>query len=236
MISSGGWPRASRLSPRPTRSSCRRPRQNDSRCRRWQRRRTSIPSSPGFVARPALAPSATSRWPTAPAVLPSLNALVRLHTQAAVAAQAAASSAGGQALAIAVAAIILAIAAGVAFSIFAVRLVGRGLGREQDLQAALERLGDRDELLGRLRSASGVLGEVTGELRMAAKNAEAVTSGQASAVAETSATIEELATTAGSIAENVHAVAKAAERSGDTMRDMQEKVEAIAARPPSLRR
>jgi methyl-accepting chemotaxis protein len=171
---------------------------------------------------------------TAPGVLPPLNALVRLHNQGADAAQAAAASARNQALAIGVAAIVLAIAAGVGFAIFAVRLVGRGLGREHDLQAALERLGDRDELLGRLRSASGVLGEVTGELRLAAKNAEAVTSEQSSAVAETSATIEELATTAGSIAENVHAVAKAAERSGDTMRDMQEKVEAIAARALSL--
>jgi methyl-accepting chemotaxis protein len=89
-------------------------------------------------------------------------------------------------------------------------------------------------LLGRLRSASAVLSEVTGELRLAAKNAEAVTSEQSSAVAQTSATIEELASTAGSIADNAHAVARVAERTGDTMRDMQGKVEAIAARALSL--
>jgi hypothetical protein len=81
---------------------------------------------------------------------------------------------------------------------------------------------------------SAVLGEVTAELRLAAKNAAAVTSEQSSAVAETSATIEELATTAGLIADKAHAVAKAAEQTGDTMRDMQEKVEAIAARALSL--
>ena len=55
-----------------------------------------------------------------------------------------------------------------------------------------------------------------------------MTTEQSSAVAETSATIEELATSAGTIADNVRAVAEAAERTGDTMRDMQEKVEAIA--------
>ncbi len=97
--------------------------------------------------------------------------------------------------------------------------------------AALRRMRD---LLARLRSTSAVLSEVTGELRLAAKNAAAVTTEQSSAVAQTSATIEELATTAGSIADNAHAVAKAAERTGDTMRDMQEKVETIAARALSL--
>jgi methyl-accepting chemotaxis protein len=171
---------------------------------------------------------------SAPPVLPPLNALVRLHSQGADAAQAAAGSARDQALGIGVAAIVLAIAAGVGFAIFAVRLLGRAFRREQDLTAALARLGDRDELLARLRSTSAILGEVTGELRLAAKNAEAVTSEQSSAVAETSATIEELATTAGAIADNAHAVAKAAERTGDTMRDMQEKVEAIAGRALSL--
>ena len=171
---------------------------------------------------------------TAPGVLPPLNALVRLHSQRADAAQGAAASARNQALAIGVAAIILAIAAGVGFAIFAVRLLGRAFRREQDLTAALSRLSDRDDLLARLRSTSAILGEVTGELRLAAKNAEAVTSEQSSAVAETSATIEELATTAGAIADNAHAVAKAAERTGDTMRDMQEKVEAIAGRALSL--
>ena len=65
-----------------------------------------------------------------------------------------------------------------------------------------------------MRSTSAVLGEVTGELREAARNAVAATTEQSSAVAETSATIEELATTAGSIADNAHAVAKAAERAG----------------------
>ena len=158
----------------------------------------------------------------APGVVPPLHALARLHNLRANAARAAASTAAGQALATGIAAIVLAIAAGVAFAVLAVRLLRRASHREQDLTTALGRLSDRDDLLARLRSTSAVVGEVTGELRLAAKNASAATSEQSSAVAETSATIEELATTAGSIADNAHAVAKVAERTGDTMRDMQE--------------
>jgi methyl-accepting chemotaxis protein len=170
----------------------------------------------------------------APGVVPPLVTLESLHNQQSDAAKASANSAAGQALAIGITALVLAIAAGVAFAIFAVRLLRRMLDRQRELTAALERLSDRDELLARIRSTSAVLGEVTGELRLAAKNAEAVTSEQSSAVAETSATIEELAATAGSIADNAHAMAKAADRTGDTMHDMQEKVEAIAERALSL--
>jgi len=145
--------------------------------------------------------------------------------------QDAANSAADQATAVGIIAAILAVLAGVAVSLFAIRLLRRADQREDDLSAAIRRL---NELLGRLRSTSAVLGEVTGELRLAAKNAEAVAGEQSSAVAETSATIEELATAAGSIADNARAVAKAAERTGDTMRDMQEKVEAVAGRALSL--
>ena len=79
-----------------------------------------------------------------------------------------------------------------------------------------------------------VLGEVAAELRMAARNAAAVTNEQSAAVTQTSVTIQQLAAAAGSIADNVRAVSQAAERTGSTMRDMQEKVEAIAARALSL--
>jgi methyl-accepting chemotaxis protein len=160
-----------------------------------------------------------------------LTQLVDAQRSRARTAQAAAASSADQALGIGVAAGILAVLVGVAFSLFALRLLRRASDREADLTATLGRL---NELLGRIRSTSAVLGEVTGELRLAAKNAAAVTSEQSSAVAETSATIEELATTAGLIADKAHAVAKAAERTGDTMRDMQEKVESIAERALSL--
>ena len=164
-------------------------------------------------------------------VLGPLNRLDGVQLRRAQAAQAAAASAASQAFGIGLAAAALAVLAGIIFSLFALRLLNRALDRQRELTVAFGRLSD---LVARLRSTSAVLGEVTGELRLAAKNAAAVTSEQSSAVAETSATIEELATTAGSIADNAHAVARAAERTGDTMRDMQEKVDTIAARALSL--
>jgi methyl-accepting chemotaxis protein len=46
--------------------------------------------------------------------------------------------------------------------------------------------------------------------------------------------MEELATTAGTIADNAHAVGKAAAQTGDTMRDLREKIDAITQRALSL--
>jgi methyl-accepting chemotaxis protein len=164
-------------------------------------------------------------------VLAPLGQLSAVLTAGAEARQDEARSAEAQALATAITAAILAVLAGLAFALFALRLLRSGSEREQTLTAALRRLGG---VMGRLRSTSSVLGEVTGELRLAAKNAAAVTSEQSSAVAQTSATIVELATAAGAIADNAHAVAQTAELTGDTMSDMQNKVEAIAARTLSL--
>ncbi len=164
-------------------------------------------------------------------MLRPLNQLDVAQERRADAAQASADSTAAEATAIGIVAAILAVLAGIGFALFAIRMLGRSFDRERELKTVLERLSG---LLDRLRSTSAVLGEVTGELRLAAKNAAAVTSEQSSAVAETSATIEELATTAGSIADNAHAVARAADRTGDTMRDMQEKVETIAERALSL--
>ena len=145
-----------------------------------------------------------------------------------------ASASADEALAIGITAAVLAVLADVGFAFFVTSLLRRARRRELDLTETLERLSDRDDLLVRLRSASTVLAEVAGELRVAARNAAAVTSEQSAAVAQTSATIQELAATAGSIADTVRAVSQAAERAGDTMQDMQEKVEAISDRALSL--
>ncbi len=163
-----------------------------------------------------------------------LDALAGLETARAATSAAEASRSARQAQAVGIVAAILAVLAGVGFAWFVAGMMRRAQQRELDLTAALGRLSDRDELLVRLRSASMVLGEVAGELRMAARNAAAVTSQQSAAVAETSATIQQLATTAGSIADTVRAVSQAAERVGDTMQDMQEKVQAISDRALSL--
>jgi Methyl-accepting chemotaxis protein (MCP) signalling domain len=119
---------------------------------------------------------------------------------------------------------LLAIGAGIAFALYALRLINRLGERETRLQRLVEQT----------RSSAGVLAEVVNELRASAREASSTTTEQSSAVAETSATIEELAASASSIAENARAVSKAAEQTGDTMRDMQEKVETIAERSLTL--
>ncbi len=182
---------------------------------------------------PAIAALSTLETAAA-AIPPPLNTLDRLQVTRGEVAGDTAASAKEQALVIGIIGLILTVAAGIAFAVYVLRLLGLSYRRETDLTGALSRLSDRDELLGRLRSTSTVLGDVAGELRGAAKSAALATGEQSTAVAETSATIEQLATTAGSIADNIHAVADAAERTGDTMRDVQEKVEAIAARALSL--
>ena len=138
--------------------------------------------------------------------------------------EAAANSAAGQALLVSIIAGLLAVLGGIAFAIFALRLVSRIGRREENLQ----------DLVGHVRSTLGILGGVSTELRTAAHESAAATTEQSAAVAETSATIEELAVTATSIADNTRAVSAAAEQTGDTMRDMQEKVETIAERSLSL--
>jgi methyl-accepting chemotaxis protein len=166
-----------------------------------------------------------------PSVLRPLQLAVREQAQLVDRGQGDAVSAADQALATGVTAAILAVLAGIAFSLFAIRLLRRAFDRQEELGATLGRLRG---LLTRIRSTSAVLGDVTGELRMAARSAQDVANDQSSAVAETSATIQELATAAGAIADNAHAVAAAAARAGDTMRDMQGKVELIAQQALSL--
>ena len=164
-------------------------------------------------------------------VLRPLGQLTVTQTQRALQSEAAASSAKTRTLTVGVITGLVAVVAVAAFALFALRLLLRSVERESELTATVGRL---NELLGRLRSTSAVLGEVSGELRLAAKNAAAVTAEQSSAVAETSTTMEELATTAGTIADNAHAVGKAAAQTGDTMHDLRGKIDAITERALSL--
>jgi methyl-accepting chemotaxis protein len=166
-----------------------------------------------------------------PAVLVPITGLWNTLARLQATALASSRSARRQELVGGLTASVVAVLGCAAFAWFALRLLRSGSEREATLTAALRRLGG---VMGRLRSTSSVLGEVTGELRLAARNAAAVTSEQSSAVAQTSATIVELATAAGSIADNAHAVAQTAQVTGETMADMQGKVEAIAARALSL--
>jgi methyl-accepting chemotaxis protein len=164
-------------------------------------------------------------------ILVSLANADRAENKFAAARTAASHDAGTQALALGIAVAVLAVLGIAGFTVSVLSLLDRSAGREDDLKVAL---GRQNGFLARLKKTSAVLGEVVTELRMAAKNSATATGEQSAAIAETSATVEELAATAGSIAENVRSVADAASRTGVTMGDMQEKVEAIAARALSL--
>jgi methyl-accepting chemotaxis protein len=158
------------------------------------------------------------------AVLAPLAKLDNLSAGRATELEAAANSAAGQALMVSIIAALLAALGGIAFAVFALRLISRIGRREENLQ----------DLVGHVRATLGVLSGVSTELRAAAHESAAATTEQSAAVAQTSATIEELAATATAIADNTRAVSAAAAQTGDTMRDMQEKVETIAERSLSL--
>jgi hypothetical protein len=178
--------------------------------------------------------AARQTQPAADAVLRQLRGLGSLEFARSRRYVSAANSAEAQALGLVVGGFALAVLALIGYARYAQALFQRAAGRERGMAEALGRLGDRDELLARIGSTSAVLGGVAGELRTAAENAATVTSEQSAALRQTSATIEELAMTAGSIADNVRTVSEAADRTGETMRDMRRKVEAIAQRVLSL--
>jgi hypothetical protein len=90
-------------------------------------------------------------------------------------------------------------------------------------------------LVDQIRQTAGTLSELAHQMRSSVSGAATATRDQSAAVAETSATIEEMATTAGLIAENARASATAAAQTGETMLDMQDKVEVIAQRSVALR-
>jgi Methyl-accepting chemotaxis protein (MCP) signalling domain len=167
-------------------------------------------------------------------VPPLLATLDRLQVRRGIVSSADAAASKGQALTVGLLTIALTLGTGITFQFYARRQLHRSAKREDKLMETLGRLSDRNALIDRLRSASGVLGEMASELRATSGTAANSMNEQSAAIADTSATIEQLAAAAGSIAENVRSVADAASRTGVTMRDMQEKVEAIAARALSL--
>jgi methyl-accepting chemotaxis protein len=151
----------------------------------------------------------------------------------------------------------------VAGSVVAIFLVARKAGRTiRELVVAAERIGagdltgsvdveSNDELVYISRAIEqmrvnlvGVLSSVvTGtqeltqvaiELRASAREGAAATTEQSAALAQTSATVAQLAATADSIADYSRGIASAADNTGETMRAMQDRVEAIASRSVHL--
>jgi methyl-accepting chemotaxis protein len=88
--------------------------------------------------------------------------------------------------------------------------------------------------IDRIRATAAELATAAGDMRAAATETASATTEQSAAIAEAASTIEELNATAASIAGNARAGSTAAEQTGDTMRDMQEQVEAISTRSLTL--
>src|SRR5215213_2132822 len=84
------------------------------------------------------------------------------------------------------------------------------------------------------RRLAGELAHAAGEMRTTATDSASATIEQSAAIAQAASTIEELNATATSIADSTRAGSTAAEQTGDTMRDMQEQVQAISERSLTL--
>jgi methyl-accepting chemotaxis protein len=143
-----------------------------------------------------------------------LDALRDAAKSEAARAQAAASGAASDARTIALIAAGLAVLLALLLIGYIVRLVGR--------------------LFDRIRVTAGSLAHAATEMRAAAADSASATSQQSAGIAEAAATIEELDATAAVIADNARAGTTAVEQTGETMRDMQEQVEAISQRSLSL--
>jgi len=102
------------------------------------------------------------------------------------------------------------------------------------LRRLFEQIDQQVEQIGRIRANAAELAAAAGDMRAAASESASATSEQSAAIAEAASTIEELNATAASIAGNARAGSTAAEQTGDTMRDMQEQVEAISTRSLTL--
>jgi methyl-accepting chemotaxis protein len=145
---------------------------------------------------------------------PPLDALTAAAESDALRAKGAASGAASDAKTLAVIVTSLAVALALVLVAYVVRLVGR--------------------LFDRIRQTAGELAQAATEMRAAAAESASATSQQSAGIAEAASTIEELDATAAVIADNARAGTTAVERTGDTMRDMQEQVEAISQRSLSL--
>ena len=108
------------------------------------------------------------------------------------------------------------------------RRLGRFAGHEGELAGALSRLSDRDELAGRLRSASEVLSDVAAELRTGARYIKEVTRQQSTVATDALTAAQEFADTAGSLSQTMHTAAEAAERTGDAMSFLRSQIDGVA--------
>jgi methyl-accepting chemotaxis protein len=146
-------------------------------------------------------------------------------------AQASASGASSDASTIALITGLLAGFAAVLAALYTARVIS---GQFEQIDGQVEHIHRQVAHIERIRDTAGKLAEAATDMRSAAAESASATSQQSAGIAEAASTIEELDATAAVIADNARAGTTAVERTGDTMRDMQEQVEAISQRSLSL--
>jgi methyl-accepting chemotaxis protein len=160
-----------------------------------------------------------------------IDAFNRDTGEEAAEAAAASDSTASDARTTALIAALLAAAFAIGVAINARGVISRLFRRIDEKEAHIEA---QREQLGGIQATAQTLRESANEMLAAMTETATATNEQSSAVAEAAATAEELTATAASIADNAKAGSSAAEQTGDTMRDMQEQVEAISARSLAL--
>jgi methyl-accepting chemotaxis protein len=132
---------------------------------------------------------------------------------------------------IAVIAGLLALGVAIATAVYAARLI-RGLFQRIDDQFA--HIDSQVAQLEKVKASADSLTQAASEMVAATTEASTATNEQSAAVSEVAATAEQLQATATSIADNAKAGSAAVDQTGDTMREMQEQVQAISDRSLSL--
>jgi methyl-accepting chemotaxis protein len=146
-------------------------------------------------------------------------------------AQSAAGSAASTARLIALIAGLLVALSAFVVALYAARIIARQF---EQIANQVRHVELQIEHIGRIGSTAERLAGAAAEMRASAAESASATSEQSAAIAEAASTIEELDATAAVIADNARAGTAAVERTGDTMRDMQEQVEAISQRSLTL--
>jgi methyl-accepting chemotaxis protein len=160
-----------------------------------------------------------------------LDAFIATVGRQSAAAVASSNSDASSAKTISIIAAILATLAAVAVALYARRMIRNLFGR---IDQQFEQVDQQLVQLQQIRTTADSLTEAANEMLSASTEASTATNEQTAAVTEVAATAEELQATAGSIADNAKAGSAAVGQTGDTMRDMQEQVDAISQRSLAL--
>jgi methyl-accepting chemotaxis protein len=126
---------------------------------------------------------------------------------------------------------LVALLAAIAASVYASKVIRRLFERIDDQFRQVDR---QFAQLQEVRGVADTLTVAAGEMLAGAAEASTATNQQSAAVAQVAATVEELRATAVSIADSAKAGSSAVDQTGDTMREMQEQVQAISERSLAL--